>query len=316
MACMTSFLIPDGRHRQITECIQTSCGILRLTSFLHSLIWTMDTTFKLDSRATDRELTFRSSAFASTSDRGWVPGSKGWQLFSDRPRRELGMRIMCSVPACPRTLSPKLLSISCGKGSLAPKSPISPAFLQGRRFSSLEGKCTLTRQWTKSIRQIEIQGKTFQYESTNESPSSTHGIATETPRIRNQNRRKKNTHILKTKLPRCGSPIWVKEEPFLSAILQRLNEALWVERDEESGAEETNAAGAGAKRQTQADAAMAAENRLLLCLWSLAVSDSLARSLALHSLQTSYGAGAGPRTPIACPPACSRAASSKLDSSD
>lgn len=35
----------------------------------------------------------------------------------------LGMRILCSVSLFPSTLSPNWLSISAGKGSLAPKSP-------------------------------------------------------------------------------------------------------------------------------------------------------------------------------------------------
>lgn len=35
----------------------------------------------------------------------------------------LGMRILCSVSLFPSTLSPNWLSISAGKGSMAPKSP-------------------------------------------------------------------------------------------------------------------------------------------------------------------------------------------------
>ncbi|KAJ6688510.1 hypothetical protein OIU74_017088 [Salix koriyanagi] len=35
----------------------------------------------------------------------------------------VGMRILCSVSPLPNTFSPKALSISAGKGSLAPNSP-------------------------------------------------------------------------------------------------------------------------------------------------------------------------------------------------
>lgn len=71
-----------------------------------------------------KKITFLRSLVASSSDMGGSRGEMGWQLCWARERAaKLGMRILCSVSTLPRTFSPNLLSISAGKGSLAPKSP-------------------------------------------------------------------------------------------------------------------------------------------------------------------------------------------------
>lgn len=84
---------------------------------------------------------------ASSEDKGGWSWETGAHCICARERaEELGIKILCSVLTFPWTLSAKLLSISAGKGSLAPKSPSksiclpSARILSGVRRAVVKGK--------------------------------------------------------------------------------------------------------------------------------------------------------------------------------
>ena len=84
-------------------------------------------------------LTLRRRALASSREKARIDSGRGWmQDCSQRLRAgAFGTNMTCSVSQQPNTLSLKLLSISAGKGSLAPKS--TPVFaLITWRFLFLE----------------------------------------------------------------------------------------------------------------------------------------------------------------------------------
>lgn len=83
-----------------------------------------------------KDCTFLSKFWASCSDKAKGLGEHS-SLERDKAAR-LGIKILCSVLPKPNTLSPKLLSISSGKGSLAPKL-LSPSIAKVINFVCLGG---------------------------------------------------------------------------------------------------------------------------------------------------------------------------------
>lgn len=94
---------------------------------------------------------------------GWE-GETGLQLIWAIERAErFGIRILCTVSMFPTTFSQKLLAISSGKGSLAPKSPKrSPPMARGRRgrrlFVLLERLEEARAEEEKEVRRWEEKG--------------------------------------------------------------------------------------------------------------------------------------------------------------